>query len=62
MSARRSNVGGDNSPYVAFKDDRERRWALVSRDVRLVLIVLLLAIGEGTVLKWPAAWHFFSGG
>lgn len=61
MSARRSSVGAD-SPYVAFKDDRERRWALVSRDVRLVLIVLLLAIGERTALKWPALWHFFTGG
>jgi len=60
MSARRFSVGGD-SPYVAFKDDRERRWALVSRDVRLVLITLL-AIGEGTALKWPAMWHFFTGG
>lgn len=61
MSARRFSVGGV-SPYVAFKDDRERRWALVSRDVRLVLIALLLAIGEGAALKWPAVWHFFTGG
>lgn len=61
MSARRFIAGGD-SPYIAFKDDRERRWALVSRDVRLVLITLLFAIGEGTALKWPAVWHFFTGG
>jgi hypothetical protein len=61
MSARRSSVGGD-SPYVAFKDDRERRWALVSRDVRLVLIVFLLAIGESAALKWPTVWHLVIGG
>lgn len=61
MSARRSSVGSE-SPYVAFKDDRERRRALVSRDVRLVLIVLLLAIGEGAALKWTAVWHSFIGG
>lgn len=61
MSARRSSVGGD-SPYVAFKDDRERKWALVSRDVRLVLIAFILAIGGGTALKWQAVWHFFTAG
>ena len=39
MNTQRSRVSSD-SPYVAFKDDRERKWALVSRDVRLVLIDL----------------------
>lgn len=61
MSTRRSIVGGD-SPYVAFKDDRDRRLALVSRDIRLVLIVLILALGKGTALEWPAVWLFFTGG
>jgi hypothetical protein len=61
MSARRPSVGGD-SPYTAFKDDRERRWALVSRDVRLVFIAFILAIGEETALKWPAVWHILTGG
>lgn len=61
MNSRRSSLGGD-SPYVAFKDDRERRWALVSRDVRLVLIALILAAGGGAALKWPALWHFIGGG
>lgn len=62
MSAQhRSRVGGD-SPYVAFKDDRERKWALVSRDVRLVLIALIFAVGGGAALKWPAALHVFTGG
>lgn len=58
---RRPIIGVD-SPYVAFKDDRERRWALMSRDVRFVVIALILAIGEGTALKWQAAWHFLTGG
>jgi hypothetical protein len=61
MSAHRSSVGG-NSPYVAFKDDRERKWALVSRDVRLVLIALIFAVGGGAALKLPAAWQVFAGG
>lgn len=30
-------------PYCAFKDDRERRRALVARDVRLVLIAVVAA-------------------
>ncbi|MFG6459823.1 hypothetical protein [Roseateles sp. BYS96W] len=46
-------AGRDNSPYVAFKDDRERRRALVSRDVRLVLVVLILtAGGAGLGGRW----------
>ena len=59
MSARSSNAGGD-SPYVAFKNDRERKWALVSRDVRLVLIALILATA-GNTLKWQPVWHFLIG-
>ena len=42
------------SPYCAFKDDRRRMWALVSRDVRLVRVVIVLAYGEltyGPVVK-----------
>ncbi len=39
------------NPYCAFKDDRERRTALISRDVRLVLIV-----GIGTVSGAAAPW------
>jgi|GEM_PF-3094911 len=61
MSTPRSSVGGD-SPYVAFRDDRERKWALVSRDVRLVLVALILTAGGGAALKWPAVWHFFTAG
>lgn len=32
-------------PYCAFKDDRERRNALISRDVRLVLMAIISALG-----------------
>jgi hypothetical protein len=34
----------DHSPYCAFRSDRERLWALVSRDIRLVLIACFLAV------------------
>lgn len=61
MNTQRSRVSSD-SPYVAFKDDRERKWALVSRDVRLVLIALIFAAGGGVALQWPTAWHVFTGG
>jgi hypothetical protein len=30
-------------PYAGFKDDTERRRALIARDVRLVLITLIVA-------------------
>ena len=32
------------NPYCAFKDDRERRNALISRDIRLVLIAIISAV------------------
>lgn len=32
-------------PYASFKNDRERLWALISRDVRLVLCMAVVAIG-----------------
>jgi hypothetical protein len=62
MSASKSSPTGTRSPYVAFTDDRQRKWALVSRDVRLVLIALILALGGGAALKWPLLWHVLSGG
>jgi len=34
-----------SNPYCCFTDDRERRAALISRDVRLVLIVAIGAVG-----------------
>lgn len=48
MNAGKSD-SGPHSPYVAFKSDRERRWALVSRDIRLVLIAAFSAVGGGAV-------------
>lgn len=62
MSARKFGPSSAQSPYVAFSDDQQRKWALVSRDVRLVLIALILTIGGGASLKWPGLWHFFGGG
>jgi hypothetical protein len=53
---------GDGSPYVAFRDDRCRMWALVSRDVRWVLVALVLALGEVPTAKWHALWRIIGGG
>lgn len=38
-----SNKAGEHSPYCAFRTDRDRLWALISRDIRLVLIAGLIA-------------------
>ena len=62
MSASKSGSSGPRSPYVAFTDDRQRKWALVSRDVRLVLVALIFAVGGGAALKWPALWQLLGGG
>ena len=35
---------GEHSPYCAFRKDRDRLLALVSRDIRLVLIAVLVAL------------------
>ena len=49
------------NPYCAFQDDRERRRALVSRDVRLVAIAVATALAGLPwawvlqVLHWGAA-------
>lgn len=34
-------------PYASFKNDRERLWALVSRDLRMVAISMLCAAATG---------------
>lgn len=31
------------APYDSFKNDRDRLWALVSRDARIVLVVAIAA-------------------
>ena len=43
------------NPYCAFTDDHERRRALVSRDVRLVLIAAISALGAAPAAAsaWP---------
>lgn len=51
-----------NSPYVAFKDDRQRKWALVSRDIRWVLVALFFALGSGAPAQWNILWRIFAGG
>lgn len=38
--------------YVAFKNDRERRIALVSRDVRLAIIAIVASIASAPSI-WP---------
>lgn len=43
---------GENGPYCAFKNDRARLWALVSRDIRLVLIAIIIAFVAPSVPAW----------
>lgn len=38
-------------PYCAFKDDRERRLALIARDVRFTAVVLIVALAPNA--SWP---------
>ena len=40
------------NPYECFKNDRHRRFALMSRDVRIVLVVTLLG-GAGLAGALP---------
>jgi hypothetical protein len=40
-------------PYCAFRSDRERRVALISRDVRYVIVVAIVSIG-GYEIPWRA--------
>lgn len=39
------------SPYCVFRNDRDRLWALVSRDVRLVLIAGIMVMSS-TSIPW----------
>lgn len=49
----------DDSAYVAFRDDRQRKWALVSRDIRLVLIAIAVVMGgEGASAMLHALFRF----
>lgn len=44
------------NPYCEFKDDKERRLALRSRDVRLVLMALFSGGGGFALLKFIEQW------
>lgn len=44
------------SPYNAFKDDQERRRALISRDIRLVLIALVLTFSAPKLSPDVTEW------
>jgi hypothetical protein len=43
-------------PYCSFRDDRERRNALIARDVRLVLLALITATSSPALLTRLASW------
>ena len=46
-----------SNPYCGFKDDRERRNALIARDVRLVLIAgMSTFVGTSTLWKEVLVW------
>jgi len=60
MTPRKFGAGAQ-SPYCAFKDDRERKWALVSRDVRWVLVAVVFALGGVPTAKWQTLWRLFGG-
>lgn len=57
MSSGKSN-DDSGSPYVAFKSDRERKWALVSRDIRLVLIFAFFAFTGAPGNQWGVLLKF----
>lgn len=48
------------TPYESFKNDRDRLWALVSRDVRIVLVAAILA-GAGFASAPPALRSMIAG-
>lgn len=45
----------NSNPYTGFKDDRERRLALLARDCRLVAIALIIACG-GPFVPQAVRW------
>lgn len=53
----RLSIRDSVSPYNGFKSDKERRRALISRDIRLVLIALVLACsGPGVGARFERWW------
>lgn len=61
MTLRKLNTDAD-SPYCAFKNDRERKWALVSRDIRWVLVAVIFALSGVPIVEWRVFWRFIAGG
>jgi hypothetical protein len=62
MNSRTPAKDNAHSPYVAFKDDRERRVALISRDVKGVLVALIVVIGGATTAPvWKTLWMLIGG-
>jgi hypothetical protein len=59
ISPRGSRLG---TRSFACGPDRERRRALVSRDIRWVLVALILAVGGAPTSVWPALWRLLGGG
>ncbi len=51
MWKRRPEQKRDDSPYCAFKNDQQRLWALVSRDIRLIVIAVVVCSGP------PITWR-----
>ena len=45
------------NPYCAFRSDKERRRALISRDIRLVVIAISVSMGYGfDKFRWIFEW------
>ena len=47
------------NPYISFKSDRHRLWALIARDLRIVVVAALCAGATGVapglrdaILRW----------
>lgn len=59
MTPRKLGAGADG-PYCALKDDRERKWALISRDIRWVLVAVVFALSGAPAAKWLTLWHLIS--
>lgn len=53
---------GPHSPYVAFKDDVQRKWALISKDVRWVAVALILGFSGGWTTQFRELWKLLFAG
>lgn len=48
----RAEKAAEHGPYCAFKSDRDRLWALISRDIRLVLIAIVVCAAHWVQTSW----------